>query len=325
LDSVSFSVLDLNGSPVAEQPTGFFELGTRPGDSEPGRRLLFVPTLPTNDNYDNGGFRPGRTYLVRLVGGDRRNNAVLLAANGKSLTNPQTFRFTTADGTTPTELFRNVKAGGPRKTNFAITPTPEANLVSLNKFGAPPVEVRLSFDQALNPNSGNVPTALDTDPRVRSSVNRGRIFLEYDDYATGNPVSTWIPADVELETNGLNGSTVVLRPVGVLPNNATIRVIVESTTEDISGESNVANAAYQRIFATFRTQASYEPQFDSLVEQFANSSQIDFDAAFLEPQAEVGTGFIRSSFDRILGVLQLYAYGCPSRRKSCCNCCHVDT
>ncbi|MEY4829015.1 MAG: hypothetical protein RLZZ562_811 [Planctomycetota bacterium] len=305
LDSVSFSVLDLNGSPVAEQPTGFFEIGTRPGDTAPGRRLLFVPTLPTNDNYDNGGFRPGRTYLVRLVGGDRRNNAVLLAANGKSLTNPQTFRFTTADGTTPTELFRNVKAGGPRKTNFAITPTPEANLVSLNKFGAPPVEVRLSFDQALNPNSGNVPTALDTDPRVRSSVNRGRIFLEYDDYATGNPVSTWIPADVELETNGLNGSTVVLRPVGVLPNNATVRVIVESTTEDISGESNVANAAYQRIFATFRTQASYEPQFDSLVEQFANSSQIDFDAAFLEPLAEVGTGFIRSSFDYEGGSTEL--------------------
>lgn len=297
LDSVSFSVLDLNNNPIAEQPTGHFEIATRPGDAAPGRRLLFVPTLPTNDNYDNGGFRPGRNYLVRLVGGDRRNNSVLLSTTGKGISNPQTYRFTTADGTTPTELFRNVKAGGPRKTGFAVTPTPENNLVSLNKFGAPPVEVRLTFDQALNPNSGNVPTALDTDPRVRSSVNRGRIFLEYDDYATGNPVATWIPADVELESNGLAGATVVLRPVGVLPNNATVRVIVESTMEDISGESNVANAAYQRIFATFRTQSSYEPQFDALVEQFANASQIDFDAAFLEPQAQVGTGFIRSSFD----------------------------
>lgn len=297
LNTVSFSVLDLNGNPIAEQPTGHFELAKRPGDNEVGRRLLFVPTLPTNDNYDNGGFRPGRTYLVRLIGGDRRNESVLLSTTGKGLSNPQTFRFSTADGTTPTQLFRNVQAGGPRKTGFSITPAPEGGLVSLNKFGAPPVEIRLSFDQALNPNSGNVPTSLDTDPRVRSSVNRGRVYLEYDDFATGNPIKTWIPADVDLETNGLNGSTMVLRPVGVLPNNATISVIVASTMEDISGESNVANAAYQSTFATFRTEASYEPQFDALVENFATSAQIDFDAAFLEPQAEVGTGFIRAGFE----------------------------
>lgn len=295
--TVNFSVLDLNNNPVAEQPTGSFELATRPGDAAVGRRLLFVPTLPTNDNYDNGGFRPGRTYLVSLVGGDRRNGAVLESVNGKGLINPQTFRFTTADGTTPTELFRNVKPGGPRRTGFAITPSPEAGLVSLNKFGSQTVEVRLSFDQALNPSSGNVPTALDTDPRVRSSANRGRVFLEYNDVGSGNPVNTWIPADVELESNGIDGATVVLRPVGVLPNNADVRVIVESTTEDISGESNVANAAYQRVFATFRTKASYEPQFDALVERFTSTDRIDFDAAFLEPQAQVGTGFIRSSFD----------------------------
>ncbi len=305
LDTVSFSVLDLNGNPVAEQPTGRFELSTRPGDSDPGRRLLFVPTLPTNDTFDNGGFRPGRTYLVRLVGGDRRNDAVLLSTTGKGLINPQTFRFTTADGTTPTQLFRNVKAGGPRKTTFAVTPAPEGGRVSLNKFGTPPVEIRLGFDQALNPNSGNVPTALNTDPSVRSSVNRGRVFLEYDDYETGNPINTWIPADVDLEDNGISGATLLLRPVGVLPNNATVRVIVESTMEDISGESNVANAAYQRIYATFDTEDAYEPQFDALIEQFTSTSQIDFDAAFLEPQAEAGFGFVRAGFDFEGGTTEL--------------------
>jgi hypothetical protein len=131
--TVSFSVLDLNNNPVAEQPTGRFEIATRPGDTSPGRRLLFVPTLPSNDNYDNGGFRPGRTYLVRLVGGDRRNDAVLRSTTGKGLSNPQTYRFTTADGTTPTELFRNVKPGGPRRTGFTITPAPEGGLVSLRQ------------------------------------------------------------------------------------------------------------------------------------------------------------------------------------------------
>lgn len=296
LNTVSFSVLDLNGQPVSEQPTGRFELAKRPGDNEIGRRLLFVPTLPDNDTYDNGGFRPGRTYLVRLVGGDPRNDSVLKSTTGKGLSNPQTFRFSTADGTTPTQLFRNLQAGGPRVLSTVITPAPEGGVVTLNKFGAPPVEVRVNFDQALNPSSTNLPTSIDTDPRVRSSVNPGRVFLEYDDYGTGNPVATWIPADVELESNGISGSTLVLRPLGVLPNNATIRVVVQGATEDISGESNVGNAAYQPVRFTFRTQASYDPQFDALVENFANSNRIDFEAAFLEPQADVGAGFVRSSF-----------------------------
>ncbi|MGE3172963.1 MAG: Ig-like domain-containing protein [Planctomycetota bacterium] len=310
LDTVSFSVLDLNGTPVAEQPTGRFQIATRPGDTEPGRRLLFVPTLPTNDAFDNGGFRPGRTYLVRLVGGDRRNSTVLKDTNGQGLGNAQTFRFTTADGATPTQLFRNIQAGGPRGTGLTITPTPGPDGVPLNKFGSPTVEIRLNFDQALNPNSANVPVALDTNPLFRSGVSRGRVFLEYFDpefNAPPNTGFTWIPAKVELERNSIDGSTVVLRPVGVLPNNALVRVIVESTMEDISGESNVANAAFQRVFAaqrdlsgnlfSFRTVASYEPQFDALVEQFRSTDQVDFDAAFLEPQAQVGNGFVRAGFE----------------------------
>lgn len=295
LNTFTIQVLDQVGNTVAEPVAGLFSLATSPGDTSSGRRLRFTPRLPTNDLYTNGGFRPGRTYVVQLVGGDRVSGTVLLDKGGRALERPQSFRFSTSSGTSPSELFRNTVAGGPRRIAVQVTPSVDNDLVALSKIGGPPVEVRITFDQPLNPASSNVPTAVDTNPLTRSSADRGRIFLEYDDFVFGQRV--WIPADVELESNTLLGSTVVLRPLGVLPNNATIRVIVESQLEDISGESNVPNSvAYERIVGTFRTQRAYESQFACLVADFGDSDQVDFTAAFPEPTAEVGPGYLKAGF-----------------------------
>ena len=295
LTTFSFQVFNQIGQQVAEPVAGFFQIGKSPGDTEVGRRLEFVPVLPTNDLYTNGGFRPGRTYQVQLVGGNRNNGTVLRDTGGKALALPQTFQFTTSDGTSPGQLFRNTAPGGPRRTAFEITPTPDTTGVVLNKLGGPPVEIRLLFDQPLNPSSANVPVAVQTDPLLRSGNSRGRAYLEYDDPVFGN--NTWIPADAELEFNGILGSILVLRPLGVMPNNADVRVIVERTLEDISGESNVANVAYERIFGTFRTKRAYEQQFDGLVDNFLSSDNIDQNAPFAEPMAEVGPGYLKAGFD----------------------------
>lgn len=296
LNTFSIQVLDQVGNTVAEPVAGLFSLSTSPGDTASGRRLRFTPRLPTNDLYTDGGFRPGRTYVVQLVGGDRVNGTVLRDKNGRALERPQTFRFSTSSGTSPSELFRNTIPGGPRRVAVQVTPSVGSDLVALGKIGGPPVEVRITFDQPLNPASSNVPIAVDTNPLTRSSADRGRIFLEYDDPAASIGPRAWIPADVELESNSLSGSTVVLRPLGVLPNNAIIRVIVESQLEDISGESNVPNVAYERIVGSFRTQRAYESQFACLVADFGDSEQIDLAAAFPEPTAEVGPGYLRAGF-----------------------------
>jgi hypothetical protein len=295
LNTLSFVAFDQLGRPVSEQVAGEFSLAASPGDVEVGRRLRFVPRFPTNSTFDNGGFRPGRTYLVQLVGGSRINGTVLRDTDGRALSQAVSFRFSTADGVSPSQLFRNSVVGGPRRVGFEITPANDGSGIVLNKMGQQPVEIRLHFDQALNPSTTNVPTALDTDPLVRSVGTRGRIFLEYDDSVFGP--GTWIPADVELERNSLSGSTVVLRPVGVLPNNATVRVVVESSLEDISGESNVGNAAYDRFFGTFQTRRAYEQQFDAVVDSFVDSSRLDLSAAFAEPVAEVGSGYVRASLN----------------------------
>src|SRR5690606_3188555 len=102
--------------------------------------------------------------------------------------------------------------------------------------------------------------------------------------------------DVELELNSTTRSTLVLRPLGVLPNNALVRVAVESSLEDIAGESNVSNGGYERVVATFRTRRAYDQQFDAVVEDFLTSEQIDLTAAFGEPAAEVGPGYLKAGF-----------------------------
>ncbi|MBL8725355.1 MAG: Ig-like domain-containing protein [Planctomycetes bacterium] len=232
---------------------------------------------------------------MQLVGGSRLNGTVLRATDGQSLSQAVSFRFSTADGVSSAQLFRNSTVGGPRRVGLDFSPANDGSGIVLNKLGQQPLEIRLHFDQALNPSTTNVPTALDTDPLVRSVGSRGRIFLEYDDPVFGT--DTWIPADVELERNTLSGSTVVLRPVGVLPNNATIRVVVESSLEDISGESNLGNAAYERYFGTFTTRRAYEQQFDAVVDEFLDARNLDLNAAFAEPIAEVGPGYVRASLN----------------------------
>jgi len=294
LNTMTFQALDQQGNPVPELVTGTFSLGNANGDADVGRRLQFVPRFATNNDYTDGGFKAGRTYLVRLVGGSANNNQVLRDVNGRALGQPITFQFSTRDGTQPAQLYRNPKSGGPTRTGMSVTTTSDLNDVPLGLFGAPPLEIRLDFDQALNPNTGNVPVAFDVNPLVRDINDRGRVYLEYDDPEYG--LDTWIPADVDIERNDLTGSTLVLRPAGVLPNNATVRVIVEQTLEDISGENNLGNPAYDRVFGTFSTSQSYEQQWNGIAEDFTSSQDIDLAASFPESQAEVGAGYVRAGF-----------------------------
>ena len=184
-NAMSFAVFDLNGKQLSEPVEGGFVLGTATGD-EPvldpvtgevleGRRLAFKPRFPTTDTYDDGGFRPGRQYIVQLVQGDHRRNVGLLDTTGHGLASAVSFTFTTADGTTPSQLFKDTKVGGPRKTGFGVGPmNPQNQKVEINQLAQVATEIRLMFDQPLNPNSANVPFKIDLDPRTRSVLDKLR-------------------------------------------------------------------------------------------------------------------------------------------------------
>ena len=294
LNTMTFQALNQQGQPVSDLVTGNFVVTTSPGDTVPGRRLQFVPRFATNNSYTDGGFKAGRSYLVQLVGGKANNNTVIRDVNGRALEMPMTFEFSTRDGTQPAQLFRNPLSGGPLRKGLSVSTAEGLTDVPLGLFGAPPLEVRLEFNQALNPSDINIPVNFDPDPLTREQSERGRVFLEYDDPDLGP--DTWIPAECELERNDLSGATLVMRPLGVLPNNATIRIIVEQTVEDIAGENNLANPGYDRVFGEFTTGASYDQQWNGIAEDFGAASSIDPLASFPESQAEVGPGYVRAGF-----------------------------
>jgi len=299
LNSVSFAVFDLNGNGVQEQPRGTFAVVPAPGADASDRRMLrFDPTFPNNDDYSNGGFKPGRRYLMQIAQGTARQGATLKDRNGQGLREPFTLAFQTVDGQTPSQLFRDTQVDGPKLVGADVTPMADG-VALLGKHNERPVEVRAHFNQPLNPASTNVPVKLDPnpaliDPRTVTVAQKGRVFLEYDDPEYGR--DAWIPATVEVEQNSNEGCTLLLSPAGVLPNNATIRLIVESTLEDLSGESNRNNADHERVAFSFRTEEARAPQFDAIVESFDDMEFIDLAPTFLEPIAEVGTGYLRAGF-----------------------------
>lgn len=221
---------------------------------------------------------------------------MLRSIGGHGLPQELAFTFRTRAGTEPYELFRDRSVAGPASRGIEVSHAPDLDHVPLGLFAAMPIEVRVHFDQALHPAASNVPVGIDIDPRTRDASHRGRIHLEYTDITNGAGQTTWIPAAVEFERNAYDGATVVLRPLGVLPNHATVRVIVEPELMDIAGQWNVGAPGFDRVFGTFRTADAWGQQWTGIVERFDALSRLDRDAAFPEPMAEVGPGQIASSF-----------------------------
>ncbi|MEZ5989826.1 MAG: Ig-like domain-containing protein [Planctomycetota bacterium] len=296
-NSIAFSVSDAGGNPVSEQVAGTFRNGLDANGLEDKYVLEFVPKLPTNDTYTDGGFRPGRIYTATIVRTVHPQDPVIRDKRGQSLwefSPHQSLRFRTASGNTPGELFLDTKIGGPRVMTWEVGPK-VGNRVSLNRLGTAPVEVVLHLDQPLNPSSQNVPVGQDPSPEKDRARSKGRIYIEYDDPVLGD--RRWIRSVVEIPHNDATGSTVVLRPDAILPNNATVRVIVEAELEHIAGESNVKDASYERLVGSFQTETAFESQFDAVTFQFKNSSMLDETAAFNDPVAELEQGLLKASFD----------------------------
>ncbi len=292
LNSFSFTARDpSSGNPLGETVVGEFRYKVENGVVN--RRIVeFLPKFPTNNFYDNGGFKPGRRYDVEISGGAVRGTPTIRSLDGKSLQAGASFTFFTPKGTTPQELFMDLKPGGPNK----VALSPEGTTEDLNFFIQANEPIRLVFNQPINPASNN--------------FNTDRIFLEYYDpdptYANP-PRMTRIPVQLKLVANLPSRAEVAMTPVGVLPSNAEIHVIVEASFEDIAGESNVSDPAYKRIFGSFKTKRATPFQYDALVEDFRDRSRMNLEAAFMEPLADWKDGRLKASFS-FGGTMTLFDY-----------------
>ena len=164
----------------------------------------------------------------------------------------------------------------------------------------------LRFNQPVDPATTNVPKGQDQDPLQANRRSKGKVFLEYDDPEFGP--STWIRTQVTLDSNEAAGAAVTLRPDGVLPNNATVRVIVLPEFRDIAGETNIKDASYRQVVATFQTEEAFGSQFDAIAFDLANEDIYDVEAAYRDPVAEITGGILRASFN-FEGIDTPFDYG----------------
>lgn len=286
--AITFQVADRDGRPLDEQPAGRFDL------ADGGRLLRFEPSLPRAADLSDGGLRADRRYRVSVAPPSSPDALALRDLRGRPLAEAFTFEFTTPRDEPGAALFARHGEHGPRVVELVVSPS-DANGAELGRFGRGLVELRARFDRPLDPRADNLPrlsaAALIDAPREA----QGHVVVEYDDPAA-QALALRVPTSVDLEINERDGALLVLRPVGILPNNAELVLRVNERLRDLGGGSNVADPNYDRDARRYRTQPRFEPQFDAWLEAFESDDSLDPDAVFLEPPASIQNGRLRADF-----------------------------
>ncbi|MBL9080012.1 MAG: hypothetical protein JNL08_21145 [Planctomycetes bacterium] len=232
--------------------------------------LEFVPSLALVEPVaTSGGLQPGTRYELRLP-----DPTALRAVDGRPVASA-TFRFTTRAGTTAAELFAPSPVGGPRLVALDATPRDVDGAWQLGRAFVPST-LRLHFDQPLQPGAANLAA--------------GALQLDYDDPVYG--AGTAVAADAVLVHNDAEGAIVELRPRGVLPSAAELRLHIAPTLRDLHGEDHAA--AFVEPVRTVRTESALAPQHDALVFDFAAGGDLAA-TDFAEVPAVVVDGALSAS------------------------------
>ena len=242
-----------------------------PVDGKP-RAVLFQPICPTLGDFSDAGFEPnGVRYQVDLPGMSSGATTVRSLRTGQALeTDGYTLTFVTASDDLLAELFLDPVLGPPApllrpssevacrvevidpETGEVVArefhqeldgsaSLEEGYLVPNNLYSAPETQVTiyLELNQPVSPTADN--------------INDDRLRLEYLTLA-----GTWSPLPIELELVANctdSGATVRLIPIGILPQDRALRVVVTAQFEDLVGDRNIV--ALDR-FALMQTDAQLD-------------------------------------------------------------------
>ena len=266
--SVSFNSISFAGSNTVPV-TGSFFVDPCSG----GRSVVFQPACPLTGDVTQGGLVPAVTYTVNVPSGN--TPTVLRSTDGDFLAQGTTFGFRAPiPGIEPVFIDPN-----------PAPPTPSASVSSpfgLNLFTEPAAPIVVTFDQSLDPAAGN--------------VDEAHFVLEYED-PPGSGTWVEIPRTVALTQNcevDLGSAacprpelaTVTVVPQGILPPNATCRVVVAAGVKDIGQVQAVAS---DTVVATFTVDsAGAGGEFDAFVEEFETRENEDTSEAFAVPFAQWG-------------------------------------
>ena len=316
----TISIRTLDGVPAV----GSFEQ-----DPDDMRIVRFVPRCPTRDDFLDAGLTPSPNtqsrieYKISVVAASGSAPSVRSISGGVvGQGQPRDFITPLIDEPLDT-LFLDTVPGPPapivrsagmttpeRATRIEISTEPKTELffedgvlpggvnVPLNLYSNSDTQlsVFVEFDQPISPRSENITSQ--------------RIDLQYD--ADLDPSSEdWVSigTDVSLVANCVDsGATVLLRPVGILPQGRTLRVRVSPQFQDLVGEVNPSNVA---SFAFMDTQVpdnsplpNPDESGDEVFESFVSSAEVvgsreDDEATFEEPAplATWGDDRLTAGFD----------------------------
>ncbi|MBL8899480.1 MAG: hypothetical protein JNM84_17720 [Planctomycetes bacterium] len=280
--AVDLSSANLNSIQIYEVLTGVPAVGSfflKAGSG--GRTLVFQPLCPTNNSFDNGGLLPfGTQYRLAIPTANGRNATVLKSTEGERISLGITRQFTTP--TSSLEFFLDPRPQAPPLVtkifvgSEQVFPDPAtggipANPVDigLNSYSDPIDPIVVQFDQPLRPTDTNISTS--------------NFQLLYD---VPGGATVQVPIVVTLVENcGIEGSTVMLSPQGLLPQGSNLRLRIKRELQDIVGETNLADIDPLR----FAVQPLTETLTDAFFEDFRTETYWDSQAVFPEPRAEWAT------------------------------------
>lgn len=241
--------------------------------------VVFQPACPpvttstgaANINNTGGAFEPGTPtvtypYRIEVFSSNQTVGPVVTSASGKKLFLGLTRNFTTEQASSPyVDTLPTPLAAATSITNF-----PNGGAIELNTL-TDPIVFTVVLDQAVLPGS------------FTGSAVAGSFQLLYNGGLgcnAGCPTSAStgcdpIPATYTLSNCDLTGATTVtVVPLGTLPPNTSISLVMDKDLEDVGGQKNFDDV----VLATATVANKASTQLDMILEEFADTTNFDSDA-----------------------------------------------
>ncbi|RMH04459.1 MAG: hypothetical protein D6702_03115, partial [Planctomycetota bacterium] len=291
--SISFGSVRIEGTSgaAAGRPvTGSFEIEAGSG----GRILVFQPTCPTGENYDDGGLLPGgHRYRLSLPTASHFGATVLRDLAGRPLARGLERTFRTPLGTEP--LFLDPRPG-PAEVVAIDWPR------GLNLYTDPEPFLTIHFDQPIDGRASNLgPDRI----RVRYSEQPASIG--------GDPVFLHdLPGRAVLAENCTGeGAAVRFEFSGLLPEDRWLQVVLGNDFRDIAGQTRATEwrsephptPTLSEVYgAALLGWNEDQETIDEFREDFLDGSGLDPAAALRVPPAVVRDGALEAGFAFTSGI-----------------------
>ncbi len=305
--AVDFESVNMNTINIA-QVNGGPAVGSFFAESGDARKITFQPTCPTQADFSDAGLTPGGV-AYRIFVPDMSGAGSVLSTAGTGISDGHTMSFFTPVSEVLTDLFLDPQAGPPAPLEgyvdgdgivqgtrleigggsdvmpFTIDPAGEGNLgtfeVPLNLYSDTDsrVEILIEVNQPVSPTTEN--------------ISQDRVQVQFEE-----ATESWVtfPTRVVLDANCTDtGAVLRLTPLGVLPQNRTLRVVLKPEFEDLVGDRNILPLESFAVMhsSTFEENGVPVDHADDFLETFVLSgsdvgSFEDDDAVFDTPRAEWG-------------------------------------